>query len=64
MSGALRIERTNTILYCEGFAETVDFYRDVFGFDVTFDDRTLGDRGEAQTRVEGAVEVSLVGTQS
>jgi uncharacterized glyoxalase superfamily protein PhnB len=36
VNGALRIERTNTILYCEGFAETVEFYRDVFGFNVTF----------------------------
>lgn len=36
MNGALRIERTNTILYCDGFAEAVEFYRDLFGFDVTF----------------------------
>lgn len=32
----LRPERTNTILYCERWQETVAFYRDVFGLPVAF----------------------------
>lgn len=28
----MKISRTNTILYCENWAETVDFYRDIFKF--------------------------------
>lgn len=36
MNGSLGVERANTILYCEAFADTVDFYRDVFEFDVAF----------------------------
>ncbi len=30
------IERTNTILYCRNWTETVAFYRDVFAFRSTF----------------------------
>ena len=29
------IRRTNTILYCENWSETVTFYQQVFGFSVT-----------------------------
>lgn len=28
------VGRVNTVLYCEAWAATVDFYRDVLGFDV------------------------------
>jgi catechol 2,3-dioxygenase-like lactoylglutathione lyase family enzyme len=33
----VRVERTNTILYCEEWSETVAFYRDVLGLSSTFE---------------------------
>lgn len=33
----LDVERSNTILYCERWTETVRFYRDVLGLDVVFE---------------------------
>lgn len=35
MSGVLRVERANTILYCQRWPETVAFYQAVFGFAIT-----------------------------
>lgn len=35
MTGALGVLRTNTILYCDHWAETVSFYRDALGLTVT-----------------------------
>lgn len=29
------LQRTNTILYCSGWAETVAFYKDIFSFNIT-----------------------------
>lgn len=31
----MQIQRTNTILYCQKWMETVTFYRDIFGFPIT-----------------------------
>jgi len=31
----LQFQRTNTILYCHLWAETVTFYRDIFGFSIS-----------------------------
>jgi catechol 2,3-dioxygenase-like lactoylglutathione lyase family enzyme len=33
----VHVERSNTILYCERWTETVAFYRDVLGFTVAFE---------------------------
>ncbi|MEO6653962.1 MAG: VOC family protein [Ilumatobacteraceae bacterium] len=33
----IRIERANTILYTDAWAETVAFYRDMLGFEVSFE---------------------------
>ncbi|WP_040496570.1 VOC family protein [Ilumatobacter nonamiensis] len=33
----MRIDRTNTILYCTSWAETVAFYRDVVGLEVSME---------------------------
>ena len=32
----MQIERTNTILYCQKWLETVGFYRDIFAFPITY----------------------------
>lgn len=32
----MKIQRTNTILYCRRWAETVAFYRDSFGFRINY----------------------------
>lgn len=31
----MKIQRSNTILYCKAWTVTVDFYRDVFNFQIT-----------------------------
>ena len=31
----MKIKRTNTILYCEHWSETVDFYKDIFNFEIS-----------------------------
>jgi catechol 2,3-dioxygenase-like lactoylglutathione lyase family enzyme len=33
----IAVERTNTVLYCERWVETVAFYRDTLGLDVAFE---------------------------
>jgi catechol 2,3-dioxygenase-like lactoylglutathione lyase family enzyme len=32
----MQIERTNTILYCQKWLETVDFYRNILAFPITY----------------------------
>ena len=32
----MQIERTNTILYCQKWLETVSFYRDILAFPITY----------------------------
>jgi len=34
---SLRVDRANTVLYCDAWAETVAFYRELLGFDVEHD---------------------------
>ncbi|MGA9276857.1 VOC family protein [Ilumatobacter sp.] len=33
----MKLDRTNTILYCSTWDETVDFYRDVIGLETSFE---------------------------
>lgn len=33
----VRVDRANTVLYCDAWAETVAFYRELLGFDVEHD---------------------------
>ena len=37
MSGGIEVDRSNTILYCTNWSQTVDFYRTMLGFQVTYE---------------------------
>lgn len=37
MSAIIRVDRTNTILYCTAWTSTTEFYRDTLRFEVTYE---------------------------
>ena len=54
MGQHVTVDRANTVLYCDRWAETTEFYRTVLGFDVEFENDWF-----VEFRVSGDAYVSI-----
>jgi catechol 2,3-dioxygenase-like lactoylglutathione lyase family enzyme len=54
MGQRVTVDRANTVLYCERWAETAEFYRTVLGFEVEFENDWF-----VEFRVSGDAYVSI-----